>query len=102
MYGGEGYSRGHEEFLIRGRDRDFLVKPMRTEHGTRAIFPNTAHMPPDSAYDKRRPSWASVAKMIDTRIKTPMLRRTPESISDTIIEDGVYTPQDDQSIIGVF
>jgi hypothetical protein len=102
MYDGKGFRYGYENFYARGRDRRFFVKPIRTEHGARPVLPNTAYIPPDSAYDKSRQLWSSLASTIDRRQKRPMLRQTPPPIGDTIMEDGRYTGDEDASVIGVF
>jgi hypothetical protein len=102
MYDGKGFRYGYQDFLIRGRDRRFLAKQVRMHHGTRAVYPNTAYIPPDVAYDKRVPSWGSLASAIDKRIKRPMMRRSPTPLGDTIAEDGTSSPEDASSVIGVF
>ena len=101
MYDGEGFRRGFLSFFMRGRDRRFLVKPIRTEHGSRPVYPNTAYIPPESSYDQNRPLGSSLASAVDRRIKRPMLRQTPPPLGDTIMEDS-NVGDGSESIIGVF
>lgn len=102
MYDGDGFRYGFWEFLFRGRDRKFLVKPLRTEHGARPVYPNTAAIPPESAYKQDVPLWANLASSISKRTKRPMMRISPPPLGDVYMEDGNETADDSLSIIGVF
>lgn len=102
MYDGDGFRYGFQDFATRGRDRRFLSRVIRSEHGARAVYPNTAHIPPPSADDRTAPLWRSLARNVLQVEKRPTIPRTPPALSDVLAEDGGPAAGQDESIIGVF
>jgi hypothetical protein len=99
MYDGKGFRYGTWEFAERGRLRALLSRVIRTDHGLRPLFPNTAYAPPARKDLRDVPLWASLARNVLQTEKRPMVRRTPPSIGEVLAEDGGPTIGDDASII---
>jgi hypothetical protein len=100
--GPQGFRYGTQESATRGRDRKWLAREARSEHGARAVYPNTVYVPPPSADDRNVPQCRSYARNLQQMEKRPMLVRTPPPIGDIVADDGGGSPADDASIIGVF
>lgn len=102
MYDGDGFRYGFQDSATRGRDRKWLAREMRAEHGARAVYPNTTYIPPASADDRDVPLWRSLARNLPHLEKRPMIARTPPPIGDVVADDGGPSAGDADSVIGVF
>ena len=102
LYDGRGFRWGIIENFTRGRDRSFLAKPVRTDHGIRAIYPNTAFQAAESRKPQDQPLYRSLARMIQTTSKRPMLRQAPTPIGETTLDETPNPPvgQDDSIVEG--
>ncbi len=99
MYFGKGFRYGTREFYERGRNRKYLSRVIRTDHGVHPLRPNTAHVPPPSHYERAVPLWKSFARMVDKVEKKTMIRRTPPAIGEVVVDDGGPSPEDAFSVI---
>lgn len=104
LYDGKGFRYGVIEFAVRGRNRRHLAKNVRTDHGVRAVYPNTAHQASVTRQFPATPLFASLARNILTTTKKPMLREAPTPIGDTILDDTPNPPagMDDSVMEGLF
>lgn len=103
LYDGKGFRYGVIENAVRGRNRSFLGRQLRSDHGVRAIFPNTAYQPSVSRQLRDQPIFRSLARNIITTTKRPMLRQAPTPIGDTLLDDTQNPPAGlDDSIVEGF
>lgn len=102
LYDGKGFRYGVFEDAVRGRNRKFLGRVIRTDHGVRAVYPNTAFQASVTRQHRSTPLFASLARNILTTTKRPMLRQAPTPIGDTILDDTQNPPagMDDSVVEG--
>lgn len=103
LYDGKGFRYGVIENAIRGRNRAFLGRVIRTDHGVRAVYPNTAFQPSVSRQLRDQPLFRSLARNILTTTKRPMLRQAPPPIGEVTLDDTQNPPAGmDDSIVEGF
>lgn len=103
LYDGKGFRYGVIENATRGRNRKQFAKVVRTDHGVRAVYPNTAYQASAIRQQRDIPLFSSLARNILTTSKRPMLRDAPPPISDVIYDDTPNPPAGlDDSIVEGF
>jgi len=103
LYDGKGFRYGIIETATRGRNRQFLAKNIRTDHGVRAVWPNTAYQASKARQLPGQPLFRSLSRNIMTTVKRPMLRTSPTPIGDVVVDDTQNPPAGlDDSIIEGF
>lgn len=103
LYDGKGFRYGVIENAVRGRNRAFLGRVIRTDHGFRAVYPNTAYQASVTRQSRNQPIFSSLARNILTTTKRPMLRQSPTPIGDTLLDDTQNPPAGmDDSIVEGF
>jgi hypothetical protein len=103
LYDGKGFRYGIFEDATRGRNRKFLGRVIRLDHGVRAVYPNTAYQASVSRQVRDQPIFRSLSRNILMTTKRPMLRQAPTPIGDTLLDDTPNAPAGmDDSIVEGF